>query len=259
MKNENMALVELLLQFLDLDIQTADSRGISPVSIALGQGNTVQPYAKYLLSLRGSYGLTPLESALVVDSPAVIDRLLDYQDHAVHEIVRSNQFDFLDKILDVRTRLLDKHLPGFRTPLAAAAWAGNTRSMELILDKGADINLRDRSGRLATPLWIATSKGDLNMARLLVDRGADIELMAQEFPTHRAFDVEKLNPFSIQPSVFADSTSLRDRDSWKTRAKPIWVASSLGYTDIVSFLIQRGADIEARDSYFGMTPFWRAA
>lgn len=42
-------------------------------------------------------------------------------------------------------------------------------------------------------------------------------------------------------------------------AKPIWIAASLEHTDIVRLCIQQGVNIEARDSSYGMTPFWRAA
>lgn len=363
MKNANLDLVELLLQFPNVDIQTVDARGNSPSSMAVGQGNTdvadciserrhhgtkwkgnyyysslwrienrklnlpapwdlwhvdfgtsllnatsagdsaavaeilagnqptqntfvvdfnsegllnlasrsgdmdtlgillQQPQATHLLSFKGSDGLTPLESALVVDSSAVIEKILVKVNSAqvVHGFVQANQFDFLRKILHAKRSLVDQCSSHSRTPLATAAWAGNTTIVEILLDKGATIDSRDWVRRLATPLWIAASKGHLETVRLLIQRGAEIELMAGEFPTKGPLNLGMLSPFPTQSIVVGIDNTARGQRNENTQAKANWVAASLGYKDIVSFLIQHGADIEARDSYFGMTPFWRAA
>lgn len=39
----------------------------------------------------------------------------------------------------------------------------------------------------------------------------------------------------------------------------MWMAASLGHSDIVSVLIHYGADLEARDNYYGMIPYMRAS
>lgn len=354
MKNENLALIELLLEFPDVNLLTQDSDGNSPLSIAVGQGNTVvanliwetrqrerqrldldvdfQPwvatnegtvgfsrslfrqvhgevplftairqgdqvtverileeqnhselnylvdasgdgllnvalrsgdefivrllldndidYYGHQMRLRGSDGLTPFESALVAGSPAIIERFLAGNGRVVHDAVGANQFEFLRKIFDLRPDLANYSGGNLRTPLAAATWAGNTKTVSLLLDKGADINVGGSQRLFATPLWIAASNNDLKTARLLVERGANLELMAKEFPAEGAFDFDNLGPRNVPQS---------GRVSAKTWAKPIWVAASLGYTEMVSYLITQGADMEARDSYYGMTPLWRAA
>lgn len=66
-------------------------------------------------------------------------------------------------------------------------------------------------------------------------------------------NLEILGPHPPDQAIESKGAS---EDAW---AKPIWVAASFGYTDIVSLLIKHGADIEARDSYYGMTPLQRAA
>lgn len=352
MKKENMPLIELLMEFPDVDVVKGDQDGNSPLSIATGQGNTVMmdwisarrqlgahwrylfektplwiaanqhfmdlvqhifnrvefdtplltavkqkdaaavdeilnsPYeSTYLVDsngdgllniaarsgdekivdillqkanfdhhsrFRGSDGLTPFESALVAGSPAIIGTfLVQHGQQAVQSAVRANQFDFLRKILDMQPRLAEERYFGFRTPLTFAAWAGYTRIVSLLLDNGADINLTDSGGHTATPLWIAAACGNLEMVELLVERGADTELTAQEFqmmgPHHR-----ELWPPS-KPREFS-------RMSWSLiRAKPIWVAASFGYADVVRSLIQHGADIDPKDSHYGLSPFWRAA
>lgn len=357
LKNENQLLLELLLQFPDVDIETPDSDGNTPLSIAIGQGNTVvadlilrrsrsdvhatplwvtvndrskpkthldlhrvpfdtplwtavkqgdsavveailqlkeasiyeldsngdglmniaarrgddnvlqlllnKTSGRGLLSLRGSDGLTSFESALVVNSPATIRRLLEYHNNAVLFAVRANQVEFLRRILEVKPSLVDRRTVS-GSSLANATEIGKTRIMEVLLDKGADVNLRDSAGIDPTPLWIAASCGDLENVRLLVERGADIDLMARRLfpaldfepmaeilPTERVSTVEEFEPHLME--AFGDSVDEM------TLTKPIWIAASNGHADVVKFLIQHGADIETRDSDFGMTPFWRAA
>lgn len=262
-KQGDSAAVEMLMDRPEESLYVIDCNGDGLLNIAARRGDEnildlLKPFDRHVLSLRGSDGLTPSESALVRGSPGLIEIFLDYHDHAVQRTIRANQFEFLRRILDIRPRLADESWPYIRRPLAVATWAGNMRQVKLLLDKGADINSRI-STRLATPLWIAVSSGNLRMVRLLVQRGADIELMAQEFPTKGRFNLDMVRPFSTRKFKHPLGYLARDWAIGNTWVKPIWIAASLGYADIVSFLVQHQADIESRDSYYGLSPFWRAA
>src|SRR5258708_22756236 len=60
--------------------------------------------------------------------------------------------------------------PGGATPLLYAALYGDAASVKLLLDAGADPNIRNDAGASAL-MWAA---GDLQKVRLLVDHGADV-------------------------------------------------------------------------------------
>jgi ankyrin repeat protein len=72
----------------------------------------------------------------------------------------------LEKGADVESR--DKN---GSTPLWIAAADGHVDVMNLLLKKGAAIDAKDNNG--CTPLWIATQNGILGMVKLLLDKGAN--------------------------------------------------------------------------------------
>jgi ankyrin repeat protein len=60
------------------------------------------------------------------------------------------------------------------TPIQSAAAAGHLRIVTLLLDYGADPNLRDHEGN--TPLHSAAQNGDTEMIRSLLFNGADLTI-----------------------------------------------------------------------------------
>jgi ankyrin repeat protein len=57
------------------------------------------------------------------------------------------------------------------TPMAAAAAVRDLETMKLLLERGADPNVRQQMG--FTPLHAAASRGDTEMAKLLLKHGSD--------------------------------------------------------------------------------------
>lgn len=80
--------------------------------------------------------------------------------------------------------------------------------------------------------------GDTGVVRALAEGGVGLEFLGPSF---------------LDQPIESSSACIN------IQAKPIWIAASLGYADIVRLLIEHGADIEARDTCYGMTPLLRAA
>ncbi|EAW17806.1 uncharacterized protein NFIA_077420 [Aspergillus fischeri NRRL 181] len=126
------------------------------------------------------------------------------------------------------TALLDrKHDPNcmdiaYRTTLSWAVWNRHKGVVKVLLDRGADIESKDKiNGQ--TPLLLAVRNRHEGAVKLLLDKGANIE----------SNDIFGQTPLS-------------------------WAAEK-GHEEIVKLLLGRGADIESKDKIDGQTPLLSAA
>lgn len=96
------------------------------------------------------------------------------------------------------------------TPLMCAAREGQKNIVKLLIDNGADPNIKDCIG--ATALHFALDSGDFAIVALLVNAGVDVNT----------------------------------RDI--TGGSPLSIAAARGYYEIVQLLLSNGADVNARST-----------
>ena len=152
---------------------TEDRFGDTSVHVAAGEGK--EEVLQFLLDkgvpvdIRNKYGVTALCSAAWFGqydtAKMLIQRGANVNDHVTN--------------LDLRT------------PLHSAAYQGNVKLVELLLDHGADINALEDDNE--TALHWAAVKGQLNVAKLLVKRGINVNLKNRSGKT--AKDIATLNNF----------------------------------------------------------------
>ncbi len=119
--------------------------------------------------------------------------------------------------------------------------------VELLIERGADVNALDRNKGAYRPLDYALTRGNHSMTRRLLERGARIggalEAAAPPVETHRiddlfeaidADDVERARQL-IDAGVSVQSRSLFD-------PKPLNEAARRGHPDMVRLLLEAGAD-----------------
>ncbi|KAI0376539.1 hypothetical protein F5Y04DRAFT_209589 [Hypomontagnella monticulosa] len=159
------------------------------------------------------------------------------------------------------------------TPLFAAARKGHDSTVRLLLDKGANIEAKGKYGE--TPLFKAVIKGRDSTVRLLLERGACIEARneSQETPLFGAVseaydsiiqllldmgaDIEARNQFGRTP-LFSAVVMMYDSGKIERGAWDFEVVRRAVYSrgvTIVQVLLDKGADIEARDQS-GRTPLF---
>jgi len=250
-QSSDALLVRLLLDN-KAEPDAATAVGVTPLMIASASGN---PVAVSLLIERGAdpnakektYGQTPLIFAAAYNRPDAIAVLLEH----------SANVGATTKVREPpRPAANDGEPMGGLTALHYAVRQGNVEAVDVLLDKGADVNAV--SADHTTALMLATINGRFDIAKHLLERGADpaIATAAGGTPLYRVIDVQWA-PKSLYPQP------------------PHARQQQTTYLELMKALLERGADPNARlgralwytryglaldgNDPAGATPFWRAA
>ncbi len=132
--------------------------------------------------------------------------------------------------------------------LVAASYPRSVDVLRLLLQKGADLKAKDKSGRHA--LGRAVEFSDLESVRFLVESGADIhdEAGYGEFGS--------LWPFSRRDAKLAEYALSR---GFKVPQGALYLASTRHHPELLERLRAAGADVNARISFLKSTPLIAAA
>ena len=271
-------LVAALLLDRGAGIEVTDTHGSTPLHLAI-RSHSEQALVKELLdrgayiTARNAHGWTPLHFAaagkevtlthLLIEQGADIEAQTDTGATPLHIAAKPNQlvanFDtgaamlLLDSGADIAAR--DE---SGATPLHWAAEHGRD-FIELLLNRGADVEAATKNG--VTPLHsAATSNTDLDMIRLLIKHGADVTVTTIDgtTPLHCAA-VGNSNPSVIELLLDCGANlEAVDRFAWRSGWTPLHCALRLNSVTIIALLLERGADITARD-FNAATPLHQAA
>lgn len=103
--------------------------------------------------------------------PAAVEQAVK----AIHEAAEKGRTAELVRLLDVHLDLIDARGGNFwgRTALHMAAWRNRGDCVRLLLERGADVRVRDH-GDNAYALHFAAGAADLDVVTLLVEAGSDV-------------------------------------------------------------------------------------
>jgi ankyrin repeat protein len=153
-------------------------------------------------------------------------------------------------------------LLGGETPLMIASRSGNPDVVIQLIDKGANVNARGPRGQTAL-MW-AVSQQHPDVVKVLLARGADIharsDVLSQMMavPPHGKPEYNRLTPFGGDTALMfaarvgdlasaqvllAAGANVNDADAWGVSAMVL--AAHSGFTDVVEFLLDKGADANA--------------
>ena len=164
-----------------------------------------------------------------------------------------------------------------------AAWTGNTEALLLLLDRGADVNIRNRN-TTGTALWYAVHGDHARVVELLVDHGARLDFRYASGETILHLACARGNPQIVKRLLAAhadmsaidqsantplDDAVLNDRlDVLRLLVSngadarhlhpldgrgPMQEACIKGFADLIATLVEAGSDPLARDRY-GLSP-----
>jgi ankyrin repeat protein len=127
------------------------------------------------------------------------------------------------------------------TPLHYASVYGSAESVRILLDRGAEVNARNKSG--ATPLIYAAYSFD--KTRLLVEKGADVNAQAASGMTPLLVAVSVHGNTSTVQYLIEKGADVKAMASLGSDA--LQLAAFKGDTEMVRLLLKKGADPKQKD------------
>jgi ankyrin repeat protein len=138
------------------------------------------------------------------------------------------------------------------TSLHHAVRCGDAANVMLLLDHGADVDRHDRNGH--TALMIASATGRITIVDLLLDRGANINGVSPEFSPLRA--ATRSNRVAVVRDLLARGARPAHGDGQVV--SELHIAAASAAADVIPVLVAAGAPLEARNQ-LGETPAFSAA
>ncbi len=140
--------------------------------------------------------------------------------------------------------MTDEEKKALNEELLKAADEGRLEDVSKLLEKGADVNAKDDYGW--TALMLACENRDMDMFGELASR-KDIDFKAKDMTGKTAFDHDKSGAFQGINGIGANAKNAAG-------VTALMGACENGHTDVARLLLEKGADIKAKDDY-GKTAF----
>ncbi len=243
---EDLELTQRLLE-AGADVNMRTGTGLAALSLAIENADLdmVQLLLQHGADPHSAdaAGETPLMQAARSGNPGIVAAVLEagaqvdvrephYQQTALMHGVRSGSSEVVALLVeagaDVNAQSLAGEVPRFRLPSESAG----SKGVGIIRGGWPERGMRAPVGGAKTPLLYATRQGDLASTRLLVEAGAALEQS----------DANGVTP--LLNAIL--NASVASRSSRPT-----------GHLDVAYYLMEQGADINARD-WYGQTPLWAA-
>jgi ankyrin repeat protein len=155
------------------------------------------------------------------------------------------------RLLEAHPRDVNARGGDHGTPLHAAVHQEDLDLVVLLLERGADMESRDRHDQ--TALYVASSCGYAEVVRSLIDRGADLNVecgnrggwfKAKWTPLHVA---SKNGWLEVAGLLLVHGTGVNHQDNWGKSA--LHIASRHASSNLVRLLLDHGANAYALDNW----------
>ncbi|KAH8696488.1 Pfs, NACHT and ankyrin domain protein [Talaromyces proteolyticus] len=166
--------------------------------------------------------------------------------HALHLAALNGHDDIILRLL-LQSSSTPHHRDSSRTTaLQYASWRGNYKSVDILLEKGADINAR--GGQYGNALQAASQKGHLDIVEVLLEKGANANAQGGQYGNALQAASQK-GHLDIVEVLLEKGADVNAQGGWYGNA--LQAASQKGHLDIVKVLLEKGVDVNAQGGQYG--------
>ena len=142
------------------------------------------------------------------------------------------------------------------TALTLACAGGHEELVSLLLNRGAEMEHRDKKG--FTPLMLASTAGHSNVVEILLNNGADMEAQSERTKDTALSLACSSGRYEVVEILLSRGANKEHRNV--SDYTPLSLAASGGYVNIIKLLLSHGAEINSRTgSKLGISPLMLAA
>ena len=227
------------------DLEVRGIHGETPLHAAAGERdpNIARLVIEQGVSLneKDERGQTPLDWALDRENKTVVELLLaGGAEPTIHAAAYVGHIALTKRLLDNGTDVNQRDQENC-TPLYYAALGSHGDVVELLVGRGADVNIRRKGSHWKpTPLHAAAIGGETDIVRLLLSQGADIH--AENPGGQEVLHVAcRHGHADIAALLIAAGADLNQRE--ELVCTPLRLAGIYGHQDVVELLLSEGADV----------------
>lgn len=201
------------------------------------------------------YGVTPLTLACRNGNASIISALLKAGadanatlpkgESALMTCARAGSVEGVKLLVESRAQVDAQDSEQGQTALMWAAAQKHAAVAKVLIERGANLRARSKGG--FTPLMFAARAGDLETARVLLAAGADVN---EAMPARAV--AAPVGPYGASPPAAQEggpSSSAGQPSDSAGSMNPLLMASASGHEALAIFLLQQGANPNARDEY----------
>jgi len=161
---------------------------------------------------------------------------------SIHTAAREGNLKEVRRQLAWGVNVNRRHFYTRDTLLIEAAANGHLDVVKLLIENGADVNLKGEAWY--GPLHAAASKGYIEVVKILLENGADVNIFQQNKPLH---NVAMNGHIEVAEILLAHGADINAKGT--DEAAPLHTAVSNNQLAMVKWLLSKGANVNSRASY----------